>query len=71
MVGFARISFGSLLALANFLRLSLMKAAHANLFGAACRKSGSPVLFDPRTLRRTWGTRPVSVEVTDPAETVS
>jgi Dolichyl-phosphate-mannose-protein mannosyltransferase len=25
---------------ANFMRLSLMKAAHANLFGAECRKSG-------------------------------
>jgi len=29
-----------LLALANFMRLSLMKAAHADLFGAMCRKSG-------------------------------
>jgi hypothetical protein len=28
-------------ALANFMRLSLQKAAHANLAGAACRKSGS------------------------------
>jgi hypothetical protein len=32
------------LALANFMRLSLMKAAHGNLIGAACRKSG---LFRP------------------------
>ena len=30
-----------LLALANFMRLSLQKAAHANLADAACRKSGS------------------------------
>src|ERR1700678_1617471 len=30
----------SLLALANFMRLSLLKAAHANFFGASCRKSG-------------------------------
>jgi hypothetical protein len=48
-----------LLALANFMRLSLMKAAHVNLFGAMCRKSGLPVFFGPRTLVRTWGTRPV------------
>jgi hypothetical protein len=34
-----------LLALANFMRLSLQKAAHANLADAACRKSGS----HPRT----------------------
>jgi hypothetical protein len=32
----------SLVALANFMRLSLQKAAHANLSGAACRKSGWP-----------------------------
>jgi hypothetical protein len=38
------------LALANFMRLSLMKAAHANMVGAAYRKSGSPVFFGPRTL---------------------
>ena len=56
----------SLVALANFMRLSLLKAAHANLFGATCRKSGSPVFFGPGTLPRqagagwrTWGTRPV------------
>jgi hypothetical protein len=30
-----------LLALANFMRLSLLKAAHANPFEASCRKSGS------------------------------
>jgi len=30
----------SLLALANFMRLSLMKAAHAGVGGAPCRKSG-------------------------------
>ncbi len=38
----------SLLALANFMRLSLLKAAHSDLFGAAYRKSGSPRLFRPR-----------------------
>jgi hypothetical protein len=30
----------SFLALANFMRLSLMKAAHAGVGGAPCRKSG-------------------------------
>jgi hypothetical protein len=35
-----------LVARANFMRLSLQKAAHANLSGAACRKSGSH--------QRTW-----------------
>src|SRR5277367_3420670 len=49
----------SLVALAKLMRLSLLKAAHAVVSGAAYRKSGSPVLFGPRTLRRTWGTRPV------------
>jgi hypothetical protein len=49
----------SLFALANLMRLSLLKAAHANLFCAVCRKSGSPALFGPRMLVRTWGTRPV------------
>ncbi len=43
----------------NFMRLSLQEAAHANLVGAAYRKSGSPVFFVPRTLGRTWGTRPL------------
>jgi hypothetical protein len=33
----------------NFMRLSLEKAAHANMDGAAYRKSGSPVFFVPRT----------------------
>jgi hypothetical protein len=49
----------------HFMRLSLMKAAHAGLSSAACRKSGSPILFSPCTLHgtagqvgRTWGTRP-------------
>jgi hypothetical protein len=28
------------LALSKFMRLSSLKAAHANLFGASCRKSG-------------------------------
>jgi hypothetical protein len=46
-------------ALANLMRLSLLKAAHAVVSGAAYRKSGSPVLFVPGTLWRTWGTRPV------------
>ena len=31
---------------------TLLKAAHANLLGAAYRKSESPVIFGPRTLRR-------------------
>jgi hypothetical protein len=35
----------SLVALANFMRLSLLKAAHAVMSGAAYRKSGSPILF--------------------------
>ena len=48
----------SLVALANFMRLSVQKAAHANLFGAAYRKSGSPVFLVPGSLVRTWGTRP-------------
>jgi hypothetical protein len=48
----------SLVALANFTRLSLLKAAHAVMSGAAYRKSGSPVLFNPCTLVRTRGTRP-------------
>ena len=47
------------MALASFMRLSLLKVAHAVLSGAAYRKSGSPVLFGPGTLWRTWGTRPV------------
>jgi hypothetical protein len=33
----------------NFMRLSLEKAAHANMDGAAYRKSGSPIFFVPRT----------------------
>jgi hypothetical protein len=33
----------------NFMRLSLQKAAHANMGGAEYRKSGSPVFFVPRT----------------------
>jgi hypothetical protein len=40
------------------MRLSLMKAAHVALVSASSRKSGSPVFIDPRTLVRTWGTRP-------------
>jgi hypothetical protein len=30
-----------IVALANFMRLSLLKAAHANPFEASCRNSGS------------------------------
>jgi hypothetical protein len=41
----------------NFMRLSLMKAAHVALVSASSRKSGSPVFINPRTLVRTWGTR--------------
>jgi hypothetical protein len=36
-----------------------MKAAHAVVSSATYRKSGSPIFFVPRTLGRTWGTRPV------------
>jgi hypothetical protein len=35
--------------LANLMRLSLLKAAHAVTSGAAYRKSGSPILFNPCT----------------------
>jgi hypothetical protein len=38
----------SLVALAHLMRLSLLKAAHAVVSGAAYRKSGSPRLFRPR-----------------------
>jgi hypothetical protein len=38
--GVLRISCRALLALANFMRLSLMKAAHAAVGGAPCRNSG-------------------------------
>ena len=48
----------SSMALANSMRLSLKKAAHAVVSSAAYRKSGSPRLFGPGTLWRTWGTRP-------------
>jgi hypothetical protein len=47
-------------ALANFMRLSLLKAAHAAVGECRVQESGSAILFGPRTLRRTWGTRPVS-----------
>jgi hypothetical protein len=53
----------SLLASAHFMRLSLMKAAHAVLSSAEYRKSGSPVFFGPGTLWRTWGTRPVLISL--------
>jgi hypothetical protein len=39
----------SLVALANLMRLSLLKAAPAVMSGAAYRKSGSPILFNPCT----------------------
>jgi hypothetical protein len=39
----------SLVALANLMRLSLLKAAHAVMSGAAYRKSGSPIVFNPCT----------------------
>jgi hypothetical protein len=49
----------SLLALVNFMRLSLLKAAHAVMSGAAYRKSGTPTSSThvPES-PRTWGTRP-------------
>jgi hypothetical protein len=45
----------------SFMRLSLQKAAHANLGGAAFRESGSPVFFGPRAPGRTWDTRRLSL----------
>src|SRR5271154_7174496 len=48
LVGLPPDFLSRLLALANLMRLSLLKAAHAKLFGASCRKSGSPRLFRPR-----------------------
>jgi hypothetical protein len=42
LVGLPPDFLSRLLALSNLMRLSLLKAAHANLFGAACRKSWSP-----------------------------
>jgi hypothetical protein len=39
----------SLVALAHLMRLSLLKAAHAVMSGAAYRKSGSPIFFNPCT----------------------
>jgi hypothetical protein len=59
VVGLPPDFLSSLLALTDFVRLSLMKAAYADLFGAANRKSGSPFFFGPGTLVRTWGTRPI------------
>jgi hypothetical protein len=48
-------------ALANLMRLSLLKPAHAVMSGAAYRKSGSPIVFNPCTRKsRTWSTRPES-----------
>ena len=45
--------------MANFMRLSLLKAAHAVMSGAAYRKSGSPILFNPCTRKSAnMGTRP-------------
>ena len=53
-------------ALANFLRLSLLKAAHAVLGGATYRKFGSIILypyFSLPSLCETWGTHPLIEEV--------
>ena len=44
LVGLPPDSLWGLLALANFMRLSLKKAAHAAVSGAAYRKSGTPPL---------------------------
>jgi hypothetical protein len=46
-VGLPLDFLSSLLALANFMRLSLLKAAHSDLSGVAYRKSGSPRLTRP------------------------
>jgi hypothetical protein len=48
-----------LLALAYFMRLSLMKAAHAALGGAPCRKSG-PIAVCPQTRNDRRGCAPSS-----------
>jgi hypothetical protein len=45
----------SLVALTNLMRLSLLKAANAVMSGAAYRKSGSPILFNPCTRKREHG----------------
>ena len=45
----------SLVALASLMRLSLLKAAHAVVSGAAYRKSGLPILFNPCTRKREHG----------------
>src|ERR1700691_270260 len=48
----------SLVALVHLMRLSLLKAAHANLFSAACRKSGSPSF----STHVRWGERGAPVQ---------
>ena len=47
------------MALANCMMLSLLKAAHAVMSGAAYREFGSATFFNPCTRKSaTWGTRP-------------
>ena len=49
-----------LMALVNSMRLSFKRKPHTQmLVTPRGRKSGSPVVFGPRTPARTWGTRPV------------
>jgi hypothetical protein len=55
MVGLPPDFLWSLVALANFMRLSLKKAAHAVVSSAAYRKSGSPRLFRPTYAPRLAG----------------
>jgi hypothetical protein len=45
----------SLVALANLMRLPLLKAAYVDMAGAAYRKSGSPISFNPCTRKREHG----------------
>ena len=45
MVGLPPDFLSNFLALASFMRLSVLKAAHTNMFGAAYRKSGSAPSF--------------------------
>ncbi len=71
VVGLPPDFLSSLLALASFMRLSLTKAAHANLFGAACRKSGSARLFRPTYAPANVGHPSSSSGLTNLARTLS
>jgi hypothetical protein len=64
LVGLAPNFLFRQVASAHFMRFSLKKTAHSVVSSAAYRKAGSPIVFVPGTLVRTWGTRPVSLNVT-------